>query len=38
MIFNHSSEQVTKRYIGIERDNIERQLTNFALGIYPDNE
>ncbi|RRK11009.1 integrase [Lactiplantibacillus garii] len=35
MIFNHSSEQVTKRYIGIERDNIERQLNDFVLGIYP---
>lgn len=33
MIFNHSSEQVTKRYIGIERDNIEQQLHDFVLGI-----
>ncbi|WP_152668284.1 tyrosine-type recombinase/integrase [Lactiplantibacillus herbarum] len=33
MIFNHSSEQVTKRYIGIERDTLERQLENFKLGV-----
>ena len=33
MIFNHSSEQVTKRYIGIERDNLERQLWDFKLGV-----
>lgn len=33
MIFNHSSEQVTKRYIGIERDNLERQLWGFKLGV-----
>ena len=33
MIFNHSSEQVTKRYIGIERDNLERQLRDFKLGV-----
>lgn len=33
IIFNHSSEQVTKRYIGIERDTIENQLENFQLGF-----
>ncbi|MCT3308616.1 tyrosine-type recombinase/integrase [Lactiplantibacillus pentosus] len=33
MIFNHSSEQVTKRYIGIERDNMEQQLWDFRLGV-----
>lgn len=30
-IFNHTSPQITLRYIGIEQDNINRSYTNFIL-------
>ncbi|KRO22730.1 integrase recombinase [Lactiplantibacillus fabifermentans DSM 21115] len=33
MIFNHANEAVTKRYIGIERDTLERSLDQFQLGL-----
>lgn len=33
VIFNHSSEAITKRYIGINRDIIEMKLENFKLGL-----
>ncbi|MGX7029785.1 tyrosine-type recombinase/integrase [Vagococcus zengguangii] len=32
-IFNHSSENITKRYIGITEDEIGRSLMDFKLGI-----
>ncbi len=33
-IFGHSSEKITKRYIGINEDEISETLLNFRLGLY----
>lgn len=33
MIFNHSSQAITKRYIGITEDEIDNALDKFSLGI-----
>ena len=32
-IFGHSSEKITKRYIGINEDEISETLLNFRLGF-----
>ena len=32
-IFNHSSQQITKRYIGITEDEINESLDKFRLGL-----
>lgn len=33
MIFNHSSPAITKKYIGINQDSIDRAMANFRLGF-----
>ncbi|WP_412989923.1 tyrosine-type recombinase/integrase [Pediococcus siamensis] len=33
VLFNHSSEEITKRYIGITDSEIEKSLANFKLGL-----
>ncbi|PWF99682.1 tyrosine-type recombinase/integrase [Levilactobacillus bambusae] len=33
VVFNHSSEEITKRYIGLSRDELEASLSQFELGI-----
>ncbi|GEQ34220.1 hypothetical protein B795N_21020 [Marinilactibacillus psychrotolerans] len=36
-IFGHSSEKITKRYIGINEDEISETLLNFRLGFSHEN-
>ncbi|MDE4416160.1 integrase, partial [Lactiplantibacillus plantarum] len=33
MIFNHSNEAITKRYIGLNQDVILKQMAGFQLGL-----
>ena len=34
LIFNHTSEVITRRYLGLDRDVIEQSLSHFALEIF----